>query len=146
VTAISVVMPRAFFLIGFVSANVIAAGTGTDPGEKGVREVEDGWSAAFVTGNVAYLDALLDPAYVSVGTKGNARPKSGILALAGRYATEHPDTHPTPLPPTSTIDVKSSAAIVTHYNKNETSVDVFYYANGHWRAWYSQHTAIAPAN
>jgi len=53
VTAISVVMPRAFFLIGFVSANVIAAGTGTDPGEKGVREVEDGWSAAFVTGNVA---------------------------------------------------------------------------------------------
>jgi hypothetical protein len=133
------------FLIGFASVNVSAAVPGADPGEAGVRDVEDGWSHAFVTGDAAYLDALLDPAYISVGSNGNARPKAEIIAMARAYAAQHPGTQATPLPPTSKIEVRGSAAVVTHHGNNDTSVDVFYYADGRWRAWYSQHTSIVPA-
>jgi hypothetical protein len=132
------------FLIGFASGNVRAADPGANPGEAGVRDVEDGWSKAFVTGDAAYLGALLDPAYISVGSNGNARPKADIIALASAYAADNPGAQATSLPPTSKIEVKGTAAIVTHHGKNDTSVDVFYYSQGRWRAWYSQHTAIAP--
>ena len=134
------------FLLGFAFGNVSAAVPGADPGVPGVREVEEGWSKAFVTGDGAYLDALLDSAYVSVGTHGNVRPKADIIAMATRYAVEHPGSQTAPLPPTSKIEVKGSAAIVTHHSEIDTSVDVFYYADGRWRAWYSQHTAVTPAN
>jgi hypothetical protein len=132
------------FLLGFAFSNVLAAVPGADPGVSGVRDVENGWSKAFVTGDAAYLDALLDPTYISVGTHGNARPKTEIIAMATRYAAEHPSSPATPLPPTSMIEVKGSTAIVTHHGENDTSVDVFFYADGRWRAWYSQHTAISP--
>ena len=131
--------------IGFASGTCLAAVPGADPGEAGVRDVENGWSKAFVTGDAAYLDGLLDPAYVSVGTKGNPRTKAEIIALARGYAKEHPGTVATPMPPTSTISVKGAAAVVTHHGDSDTSVDVFYYADGRWRAWYSQHTALAQA-
>ncbi len=134
----------AALLISVLSANAIAAVSSSYPGEEGVREVENGWSKAFVTGDGAYLDALLDPAYVSVGTKGDARPKVEIIGIARAYAAAHPGTQATPMPPTSTISVKGNAAVVTHHGDSDTSVDVFYYADGHWRAWYSQHTAISP--
>jgi hypothetical protein len=136
----------ALLLIAFGSGPGAAAVPGPDPGEAGVRDVENGWSKAFVTGNTAYLDALLDPAYVSVGTKGNARAKAEIISLARGYAKDHPGTVATPLPPTSTISVKGTAAVVTHHGDSDTSVDVFYYADGRWRAWYSQHTAIGSAS
>ena len=122
----------------------LAAVPGANPGDLGVREVEDGWSRAFVTGDAAYLEALLDPAYVSVNTQGVARPKADIIALASAYAKAHPGSSATPLPPTSTIDVKGTAALVVHHGKDGISVDVFHYTSGHWIAWYSQHTAIAP--
>jgi hypothetical protein len=132
------------FLIAFASGAALAAVPGSDPGEVGVRDVENAWSKAFVTGDTAYLGALLDPAYVSVGTHGDARSKAEIIALAGRYATEHPGSQPAPLPATSKIDIRGSTAIVVHHNITDTSIDVFYYAAGRWRAWYSQHTSVAP--
>jgi hypothetical protein len=131
-------------LMGFAPGRGLAAVPGSDPGEAGVRDVENGWSRAFVTGDTAYLDALLDPAYVSVGAHGDARPKAEIIALASRYATAHPGGQATPMPPTSKIEIKGSTAIVVHHNSTDTSLDVFYYAAGRWRAWYSQHTAISP--
>jgi hypothetical protein len=133
------------FLIAFASGNGLAAVPGSDPGEAGVREVENGWSKAFVTGDTGYLEALLDPAYVSVGSHGDARSKADIIALAGRYAAEHPGSQATPLPPTSKIEIKGSTAIVVHHNDTDISIDVFYYAADRWRAWYSQHTFITPA-
>jgi hypothetical protein len=135
----------AALLIGFSSGNMRAAVPGANPGEAGVRDVEDGWSKAFVTGDAAYLGELLDPAYISVGSNGNARPKADIIALAGAYAAQHPGTQAMRLPSISKIEVRGSAAVVTHHGKNDVSVDVFYYAGGRWRAWYSQHTAIALA-
>src|ERR1700676_4163005 len=124
VTMKAFVLPVLFF-IGFASGNGLAAVPGADPGEAGVRDVENGWNKAFVTGDWAYLDALLDPTYVSVGSHGDARPKADIIALAGRYAVEHPDSQATPLPPTSKIEIKGSTAIVVHHNTTDTSIDVF---------------------
>ena len=131
--------------IAAVSSVGVAAAPVADPGETGVRDVENGWSRAFVTDDAAYLDALLDPAYVSVSAKGSARTKPEIISLARSYAAQHPGTQPTPLPSTTTIAVKGTAAVVTHHSDSETSVDVFYYADGHWKAWYSQHTAVSAA-
>jgi hypothetical protein len=128
------------FLGGGCASRPIAA-----PTVEGVREVENGWNHAFVHGDSAYLEALLDPEYVSVGAKGNARPKAEIVALAAKFAQEHPGEVDSPLPPTSTIRIQGNAAVVTHHGKDNVSVDVFYFAEGRWHAWYSQHTSIAPA-
>lgn len=130
-------------LIGVVCGQAPAETPNMDPGEAGVREVEHGWSRAFMIGDAAYLDALLDPSYVSVNGKGVARTKAQIIALAKQYAAEHPGIQAPPLSPTSIVQVKGAAAIVTHRNDKDTSVDVFYYVDGRWRAWFSQHTSVA---
>jgi hypothetical protein len=109
--------------------------------EAKIRDIEDRWSEAFVSGDTAYLDTLLDPAYVSVGSRGDARPKGEIIAMAARYAAEHPGSHAPSMPSTSKIEIKDSTAIVIHQGKEQTSADVFYYADGRWRALYSQHTS-----
>jgi hypothetical protein len=31
---------------------------------------------------------------------------------------------------------------VQHRNSGDTSVDVFYFRDGRWHAWYSQHTRL----
>lgn len=111
--------------------------------EQSVRAVEDRWSQAFMSGDAATLGALLDDRYVSVGTKGNARNKAEIIALAQRFAAANPGAKATPLPASSTIRVVGDAAVVTHQGPDERSVDVFYYRAGRWHAWYSQHTALA---
>jgi hypothetical protein len=123
--------------------SLAANAAGPSPGEAGVREVENAWSRAFVTGDAKVLDDLLDPAYVSVSTSGVPRPKAEIIAAATRFAEQHPNTPVQPLPPTSTISIKGDTAVVTHHGDKETSVDVFYYSQGRWHAWYSQHTTRA---
>ncbi|WP_266167996.1 nuclear transport factor 2 family protein [Dyella subtropica] len=126
--------------------SLAASAAGSGPSEVGVRDVENIWSRAFVTGDAKALDDLLDPAYVSVSTNGVSRPKGEIIAAASRFAAEHPNTPISPLPPTSTISLKGDTAVVTHHGAQETSVDVFYYRQGHWHAWYSQHTKVTPVS
>jgi len=110
--------------------------------ESGVREAENRWSEAFMRGDAATLDALLDADYVSTNASGTARPKAQIIELAVAYASAHPGQHATPLASTSTIRVIGNAAVVQHHGGGEASVDVFYYRDGRWHAWYSQHTRI----
>ena len=129
------------FLGGGCASRAVAV-----PTVEGVREVENGWNHAFVHGDSAYLERLLDPEYVSVGPKGNARPRTEIVSLAAKFAQEHPGEVDSPLPPTSTIRIQGNAAVVTHHGKDDVSVDVFYFAEGRWHAWYSQHTLIAPTS
>jgi hypothetical protein len=105
-----------------------------------VREIENRWSEAFISGDAAILDALLDAQYVSVGATGNARPKAQIIALAVAYAKSHPGEHAKALPPTSVIRVIGDTALVQHRNSGDMSVDVFYFSEGQWHACYSQHT------
>jgi hypothetical protein len=114
----------------------------TERSVEGVRAVEAHWQKAFLAGDGAYLEALLDAAYVSVGHAGNARPKAEIIALSKKLAekkmTPPPPDHP------ATIVVHDNAAVVTDSASGDTSVDVFYYADGRWHAWYSQHTPVQP--
>jgi Domain of unknown function (DUF4440) len=138
-------MKNTFVAVGFAGVccafAVAAHATEAGPNEAGVREAENAWSRAFVTGDTALLDRLLDPAYVSVNANGAPRSKAEILDAAARFAAQHPNTPTQPLPPTSTISVKGESAVVTHHAEKETSVDIFYYSQGRWHAWYSQHTA-----
>jgi len=120
----------------------VTARAAISPDQAGVRDAENRWSEAFVTGNAAALDDLLDSDYVSVGSSGQPRLKNEIVQLAVKYAKAHPGQHANPLPPTSTIRVIGDAAVVQHHNPDENSVDVFYFREGHWRAWYSQHTKV----
>ena len=132
-----------------VSAALAAALGATHPihepaTEAGVRHAEDLWSEAFITGDAAALDALLDPAYVSVNPVGVARPKAQIVQFARDYAAKHPGEHAKPLAGTSTIRVVGKTALVQHNAPGGFSMDLFYYENGRWRAWYSQHAAARP--
>jgi hypothetical protein len=131
-------------LIGASIAHAAPERPVEQPDEAGVVTVENRWSEAFVTGDAATLDTILDPDYVSVGTSGAARPKAEIISLAAEYATKNPGAHGTPLPPTSVVSIIGNAALVVHHGATDTSVDVFHFDGGHWRAWYSQHTALPP--
>ncbi len=109
----------------------------------GVRAVEAHWTQAFLNGDEAYLSGLLDPAYVSVNGKGAPRSKSDIIALAKKIAAG--PKQPVP-PPNLQIDVRGDAAVVTSGDGGQASVDVFYWREGRWYGWYSQHTMKAPSD
>ena len=121
-----------------------AAAMGEPRTEAGVRHAEDLWSEAFITGDAAALEALLDPAYVSVNPVGVARPKAQIIGFAKDYAAKHPGEHAKPLAATSTIRIIGNTALVVHNAPGSYSMDMFYYQGGRWRAWYSQHAAAPP--
>jgi hypothetical protein len=120
-----------------------SAFAGPDPEQlksvEGINAIEAHWSQAFVTGDAAYLDGLLADDYVSVNAKGVARPKAEVIALAKRYAAGNP----APLPPRdpSPVSIEGDAAIVRHRSPQDVSIDVFYWRDGAWHAWYSQHLA-----
>ena len=59
---------------------------------------EDGWNAAYVTGDTGFLDRLLADDYISVGGTGKDHDKAAILASARTYAAAHPGTAPRPMP------------------------------------------------
>jgi hypothetical protein len=129
------------------STAATAAATAADTLENartidGVRAVEAHWQRAFLAGDGDYLDALLDAQYVSVGHAGNARPKAEIIELSKTIAAKHIKPEPPEHP--ATIVVRDDAAVVTDSANGDTSVDVFYYADGRWHAWYSQHTPVVP--
>ena len=129
-------------LLAVLGRSYAAEAPETERSVEGVRAVEAHWQKAFLSGDAAYLESLLDPAYVSVGHAGNARPKAEIVALSKKVAekkmTPQPPDHP------ATIVVRDNAAVVTDSASGDTSVDVFYYADGRWHAWYSQHTPVPP--
>jgi hypothetical protein len=106
----------------------------------GVQATEDHWSEAFVSGDEAYLSTLLDPAYVSVNRSGKARAKADIIALSRKVAAMPRQAYPK-IPPQ--IEIRGDTAVVRFEGKDETSVDIFYWKAGAWRALYSQHTALA---
>lgn len=125
----------------FVAGSARAAVTEPATAE-GVRHAEDLWSQATIAGDVATLEALLAPDYVSVNTQAKPRPRAEILESAKTFPQRYPDVKFTPLPPTSTIQIEGRAAVVRHNGATDRSVDVFYYDGQRWRAWYSQHTAL----
>jgi len=110
-----------------------------------VRAAENGWNAAYVTGDTGFLDRLLAPDYVSVGGTGSDHDKAAILASARTYAAAHPGTAAQPMPSSSTIAIAGDLAIVRHHGAKDVSVDIFQKRAGHWVALYSQHTPLPAA-
>src|ERR1700756_3283258 len=92
----------------------VSAGAETPPALSvdALRAVENLWSQAFVTGNAAYLDQLLEPGYVSVGASGAPHDKAAVIEAAKRYAAQHPGATAGPMAPSSTIEIKGASAIV----------------------------------
>lgn len=113
--------------------------------EKAVRAAEDGWSAAYFSGDGAFLGRLLADDYESVGSSGAAHSKAMILEAARRFALEHPGAKAAPFPPSSTIAISGDLAIVRHHGGKDVSVDIFQKRHGRWIACYSQHTPLAAA-
>src|SRR5689334_5500940 len=101
-----------------IATNLLAADS--SPTESSVRAAENRWSEAFISGDTATLESLLDPDYVSTGATGKPRTKAEIIALASAYAKAHPGQHGQPLAATSTIRVIGNAAVVQHHNPTDT--------------------------
>lgn len=127
--------------VGILAAAACAAdapSAASERSEAGVQAVEKRWSEAFMRGETAYLNDLLADDYVSVNGSGVVRTKADIIEMSRKYAASNPGSMPD-LPP-SPVSIIGDAAIVQHDNPSERSVDVFYYRDGRWYAWYSQHT------
>jgi len=132
-------------MIGMLPALAFASdATGMSANSDGVRQAENAWGKAFITGDVSYLDGLLNTDYVSVDTHGRPHPKAEIIKMAQDFAEAHPNTLVSPMPASSSISLKGDTAVVVHHGEKEISVDVFNFDNGRWHAWYSQHTSVNP--
>ncbi len=119
----------------------------TSPTQSALAAIEAHWQRAFLTGDQAYLGSLLTPDYVSVGTNGAQHTRDMILAAARNYALAHPHADAAPSPdPHMIVRIEGTTGIVTFSVGGQRSVDVFYYADGHWHAWYSQHTNESGGN
>ncbi len=119
-----------------------------------VIAVDDHWLRAEVSGDTAYLGQLLLPTYRSVSPDGSVHPRAAILAHAAanrgsdkaRHEVEawlktHP-SHPA-------VTIQGDTAVLSFYAGDASapgvvrSSDIFVYVDGHWRALYSQHSALA---
>lgn len=118
-----------------------------------VIAVDEHWLQAEVGGDTEYLAQLLLPGYRSVSADGSVHPRAAILAhavanrgsdKAKREVDAWLKTHPSH----PSVVIQGDTAILSFYAGDATtpgvvrSSDVFVYVDGHWRALYSQHSAI----
>lgn len=119
-----------------------------------VKAVDQHWLEAELDGDTAYLQALLLPAYRSVGADGVVHPRDAILAHAAgnrgsdkerRQVEAWLKTHPSG----QDVVLIGDTAILSFYDpalgptRGVRSADVFVHVDGHWRALYSQHAKPA---
>lgn len=145
----------------FVLANLVLTGSlyAATPDETGhtanaVKAVDQHWLNAELDGDSAFLQALLLPAYRSVGADGAVHPRQAILAHAAsnrgsdkerRQVEAWLKTHPSG----QDVVIVGDTAILSFYDpalgpaRGVRSADVFVYVDGHWRALYSQHAKPA---
>ncbi len=116
-----------------------------------VRAVDDAWGRAELSGDVAFVDQVLLSDYRSVRPDGTVDNKTAIL----RGARMHPGdpgfankmrdwraSHPE----RADVVIAGDTAVLTWIlttpggGQPVLSCDVFAYVDGHWRAFYSQHT------
>lgn len=123
--------------------------------EAAVMAVDEHWSIAEMTGDAAWLTAMLMPDYRTVSNDGTAHDKQALLTgMAKRksitvgeaklkvadYLKEHHIG--------SSVAMHGDTAVVSFYDttlgpqKGMSSADVFVYQDGHWHALYSQHTRL----
>jgi len=109
------------------------------------------WSAAEETGDTKYLNDLLLPEYRSISSDGSTHNRAAIIAHALKSANtaavaDKNDKWRAAHPSQSSVQINGDVAILTAVLQNGIdpkpvmSCDIFVYRDGHWRAFYSQHT------
>ena len=127
----------------------------TQRSEAAVLAVDDHWSIAEMTGDIAWLTDMLMPDYRTVNTDGTAHDKPALLA----GATKHPHVGAAEARTKladyikqhhigSHVVMHGDTAVISFYDttlglqKGIASADVFVYQDGRWHALYSQHTGL----
>jgi hypothetical protein len=114
-----------------------------------VIAVDDGWEEAELSGNTAYVDALLLPEYRSISADGSIHDKAAILDSTRKASAERAakiNAWMTQHPMRKSVTMEGDTAILTFTldkgdaTKPVMSSDIFVYRDGRWRALYSQHT------
>lgn len=124
-------------------------GTPEKPDEASVRKVEAQWVKAFVTGDTAYLDCLLEPDYESVWYTGEVRSRQQIIDKAAAHR-DHPLAVPEIKP--GIVQLHGNGAIyrsdhemtdpVTHEKTTVRFLDILVYDQGAWHVMYTQDVAL----
>lgn len=137
-----------------VSAAASAAGIDeTAHTAAAVMAVDQHWLTAEETGDAAWLDGMLLPAYRSVGVGGTFATKAVIVAHAKknrgsqamkRQVDAWQQTHPVQQQVTMQGDTAILSFISTAPGTKGKlySSDIFVYVGGRWRALLSQHTEL----
>ncbi|WP_404629509.1 nuclear transport factor 2 family protein [Dyella ginsengisoli] len=145
----------------FVALSMFGSGTMAAPSTMdetthdaaAVIATDDHWLQAEVSGDTAYLAQLLLPSYRSVSPDGSVHPRAAILAHAAKnrgsdqarrqveaWRKTHP-SHPS-------VVIQGDTAVLSFQAGDAAtpgvvrSSDIFVYVDGHWRALYSQHSAV----
>jgi hypothetical protein len=109
-----------------------------------VKCVEDHWQAAFLSGDEPYLSQLLSDGYRSYSPSGEGHDRAAIVGFAKEYAKKHHGEKVSPSMLTPDIEIRGDIAVVFWRDHGTlSSVDSFYWADGRWRGWYSQHAGAS---
>ena len=123
--------------------------TPAPPPQAAVIAADDGWENAELSGNTAYVDALLLPEYRSISADGSIHDKAAILAStrsASAARTAKINAWMAQHPMLKSVTLAGDTAILTFtLDKRDApkpvlSSDIFVYQDGRWRALYSQHS------
>lgn len=115
-----------------------------------VIAVDDHWLDAEVSGDTAWLDAMLMPDYRSIGSDGKVLDKPTLLAHAKKNRGSDTmrkkvdawvKTHPT----RKSVVMHGDLAILSFSDPKTgrlRSSDIFIYKHGTWHALYSRHAKV----
>lgn len=151
----------AWYAACFVTLSTIASGALAAPppvdetahDAAAVIATDEHWLQAEISGDTGYLAQLLLPDYRSVSADGSVHPRAAILAHAAKnrgsdqarrqveaWRKTHP-SHPS-------VVIQGDTAVLSFQAGDAAtpdvvrSADIFVYVDGHWRALYSQHSAV----
>lgn len=145
-------VPPAIAVVGPASAadNAAANANETAKTTAAVVAVDQHWLEAEVSGDTAWLDAMLMPDYRSISAEGKLLDKPTLLAHANknrgsdkmrRQVDAWQKAHPT----RQSVVLHGDVAILSFSDPTTgriLSSDTFIYKDGGWHALYSQHAKI----
>lgn len=140
----------AIAILAFAGVSRAASPDETAHTAAAVKAVDHHWLDAELDGDTAYLEALLLPAYRSVGADGVVHPRQAIIAHAAQNRGSDQQRHKVEAwikahPSAQSVVLQGDTAILSFYDpklgpdRGVRSADIFVYVGGHWRALYSQH-------
>lgn len=145
-------VPLAIAMVGLASAadNAAADANETAKTTAAVVAVDQHWLEAEVSGDTAWLDAMLMPDYRSISAEGKVLDKPTLLAHAKknrgsdkmrRQVDAWQKAHPT----RQSVVLHGDVAILSFSDPKTgriLSSDTFIYKEGGWHALYSQHAKV----